>query len=93
LKNTGTRAGAEVAQVYVAPVASVVPRPPKELKGFVRISLSPGEEKTATINLDRRSFAFFDPAKNDWVVTPGDYQIQIGASSRDVRLSQTITMK
>jgi beta-glucosidase len=93
LKNSGTREGAEVAQVYVAPAAPGLPRPPKELKGFQKISLGPGKEKTVTLDLDRRSFAFFDPAKNDWFVTPGDYQIQLGSSSRDIRLSKTITMK
>jgi beta-glucosidase len=93
VKNTGPREGAEVAQLYVAPAPSSLPRPPMELKGFKKISLQPGEEQSVTFNLNRRSFAVYDQVKNDWVVPPGNYQIQIGSSSRTVRFSHAIMIQ
>ena len=92
LRNAGSSEGAEVAQVYVAGPASGLLRPPKELKGFEKVVLKPGEEKIVTIELDRRSFALFDPVKKDWVIEPGEYQIQIGASSRDIRLTSSVSL-
>lgn len=90
VKNTGEVAGDEVVQVYVCDVEASVFRPEKELKGFTRVSLQPGEEKMVTIDLDRRAFAFFDVACKDWVVEAGDFEILVGASSRDIRLRTTI---
>jgi hypothetical protein len=63
-----------------------LPRPENGLKGFKKIFLKPGEKQTVTIPLDQRAFAYFDPAKAGWVAEAGDYQIQIGSSSRDLRL-------
>jgi beta-glucosidase len=89
--NTGSRAGDEVAQVYVSPPpASLVQRPPRELKGFARLSLNPGETKTATVTLDRNAFAYFSEAKKAWTVDPGAYGIAVSASSRDPRLTGSI---
>jgi beta-glucosidase len=86
LTNTGDRAGAEVAQLYVADTHSDVPRPPKELKGFAKVQLDPGETQRVTIGLDRRSFAYYDVEVGDWAVTPGVFQILVGRSSADIRL-------
>ncbi len=92
VRNTGSRDGAEIAQVYVAGPAKGLPRPPKELKGFQKVVLAPGNERSVTVRLDRRAFALFDPGKNDWVVEPGVYQIQVGSSSRLIRFSGEVTM-
>jgi beta-glucosidase len=90
--NTGDRAGHEVVQLYVADPVARVPRPPKELKGFGKVWLEPGERQTVTFRLDQRSFAFWDDALHDWVAEPGEYQILIGASSVDIRLSARIDL-
>jgi beta-glucosidase len=86
--NTGTQAGAEVAQVYVAPPAGRGERPVHELEGFQKIFLPPGNKKTVELELDRHAFAYFDEAKNDWLVPPGGYEIQVGDSSQNLPLSQ-----
>ena len=86
IENTGKVAGAEVAQLYVHEKNPSVPRPEKELKGFKKVFLKPGEKQTVSIPLAQRAFAFYDPAKAGWVAEAGDYQIQIGSSSRDLRL-------
>jgi beta-glucosidase len=91
LTNTGDRAGAEVAQVYVADTHSSVPRPPKELKGFAKVHLEPGETQRVTIGLDRRSFAYYDVESRDWAVTPGNFEILVGRSSEAVELRQILT--
>jgi beta-glucosidase len=91
VRNTGTMAGAEVAQVYVGDVQASVPRPPKELKGFAKVRLAPGEEKEVTVALDRRAFAFYDVTKHDWVVEPGEFRILVGANARDIRLDGTVS--
>jgi beta-glucosidase len=86
IANTGQRAGAEVAQLYVHQENPSLSRPIKELKGFKKVSLKPGEKTTVSIPLDERAFAYYDPAKSGWVIEAGDFKIQIGASSRDIRL-------
>jgi beta-glucosidase len=86
IKNAGSREGAEVAQLYVGDSHSSVPRPLKELKGFARVSLRPGESKQVTLSLDRRAFSYFDVVKHDWHAEPGDFAISIGSSSADIRL-------
>ncbi len=91
--NVGQRAGDEVAQLYVHDVRASVPRPPKELKGFARVHLEPGEEKTVEIPLDAKKLAFYDPAARKWVVEPGEFQVLVGASSRDIRLLGKFTVK
>lgn len=92
ITNTGNRAGAEVVQLYVHDVESSVPRPPKELKAFQKVFLQPGEAKTVTLTLDKRSFAFFSEQQNDWVVEPGKFDLLIGSSSRDIRRTATCTV-
>jgi beta-glucosidase len=92
VKNSGPRGGAEVAQVYIAGPRTGMPRPPKELKGFAKVYLAAGEERPVAVNLDRRAFSVYDPTKNDWVVEPGEYQIQVGSSSRQIRFWQNVTI-
>lgn len=90
VKNTGSRAGAEVAQVYVAPPAGGIFRPAMELRGFSRVSLAPGEEKRLRIPLTERSFSLWNIRENCWSVEPGEYQILVGASCRDIRLRASV---
>ncbi len=84
--NSGSRAGDEIVQVYVEPRQSRLPRPIRELKGFARVSLLPGEQKRVDIQLDERAFSYYDPEKHAWVCEPGTYLVHAAASSRDLRL-------
>jgi beta-glucosidase len=86
LTNTGTRAGAEVAQVYVHQAKPGLPRPLRELKGFQKVVLEPGATQTVSIALGRRAFAFYDPGKPGWLAEPDTFEISVGGSSRDLRL-------
>jgi len=90
VRNTGGRTGAETAQVYVAPRASAVPRPPKELKGFAKITLAPGESRQVTVTLPPEAFACWNPARKAWGVEPGWFDILVGPSSRDIRLRGSV---
>lgn len=90
VKNTGEMDGAEIAQVYVSDAEATVYKAPQELKGFVKVFLKAGEEKTVTVVLDRRSFAYYDPDLGDWNVEDGVYHILVAASSRDIRLRGSV---
>lgn len=92
VKNTGKVAGAEVSQVYVKDVKSTIFRPEKELKGFDKVYLEPGETKTITVTLDKRAFAFYNVLVHDWTVESGEFEILVGASSRDIKLSHVVTV-
>jgi beta-glucosidase len=92
IANTGSRSGSEVVQVYVSQSHPSLPRPPKELKGFARISLKAGEKGVVSIPLDFSSFAFYDPARAAWVAEKDDYAIEVASSSRDVRLTGKWTL-
>jgi len=85
VKNTGKRAGQEVVQLYITDLKSSLPRPVKELKGFEKISLQPGEEKTVTFTVDKAALSFFDDKKHDWVAEPGKFEAIIGASSANIK--------
>jgi len=85
--NVGKRAGKETAQLYVKDLDSTIFRPDKELKGFVKVSLEPGEEKKITLELEPRAFAYYDMGSKEWVVEAGRFEIFVGASSRDIRLT------
>jgi beta-glucosidase len=87
VKNTGRREGAEVVQLYVQDLQASVPRPVKELKGFEKVMLRPGEMKIVRLTLDARSMSFYDVTKKQWVVEPGQFKVLVGASSRDIRVS------
>jgi beta-glucosidase len=91
--NTGQVAGKEVVQVYVHDSKSRLMRPFKELKGFAKVELQPGETKTVNIALDFRSFAYYDPAYKQWVTEAGDFDILIGSSSADIRFTETVTLE
>ena len=91
--NSGKTVGKEVVQVYVHDHKSTLVRPPKELKGFSKVELQPGETKTATIALDFRSFAYYHPGYKRWISEDGQFDILIGASSNDIRFSQTVTLQ
>ena len=84
IKNTGTVAGAEVVQLYVRDVKASVEREVKSLKGFQRVYLKPGEEKTKTFRIDKRALAFYSEKSRNWVVEPGRFKILVGSSSRDI---------
>ena len=89
--NTGRMAAEEVVQLYVAPPATTpVPRPPQELKAFAKIALAPGETRTVELSLGPRAFQYYDPDNRVWTTAPGDYEIRVGASSRDIRLTGSI---
>jgi beta-glucosidase len=92
ITNTGARPGAEVAQLYVHEGQSGVQRPEKELKGFAKVSVAPGETKTVRMGLNARSFAYYFPEKHSWVVDAGDYGVLVGSSSRDIRLNAPYTI-
>ena len=83
--NAGSVYGKEVVQLYMAPPKGEIIRPVKELKGFEKIGLKPGEKKTVSFTLDKRSFAYFSEEINDWCVESGTYRIMAGSSSRDIR--------
>jgi beta-glucosidase len=91
--NTGQRAGATVAQVYVAEAHASVPRPPKELKGFERVALKAGETKHVSVELDGRAFAFYDVAGKDWKVDGGEFGILVGDNSADTPLSSKVQVR
>jgi len=92
VKNTGKRAGDEIAQVYVTDKKCSVERPLKELKGFKRISLAPGETKKVELTLKPDAFKFWDESTKNWKLEPGVFNIKIGASSRDIRLNEDVTL-
>ena len=90
--NTGNVAGKEAVQLYVKDMTASTIRPEKELKDFEKVQLAPGETKTVTMKLDKRSFAWYNTQLQDWYAASGKYEILIGASSRDIRLSETIEL-
>jgi beta-glucosidase len=85
IRNTGKREGSEIVQLYISDLKSTLPRPVKELKGFEKINLKPGESKTVSITIDKSSLSFFDPIKHEWIAEPGEFIAFIGASSEDIR--------
>lgn len=92
VKNTGKRAAAEIAEVYVGDSHASVPRPVKELKNFAKVNLQPGESKRVTLTLDRRAFSYYDVNKKDWSAEPGNFTILVGAASDDIRLQGKYTL-
>jgi beta-glucosidase len=92
VRNTGKRAGAEVVQIYVHDGHSKIDRPSHELKAFSRVDLKPGESKTVQLKLDRAAFSYWSPDNKTWVAEPGTFEVQAGASSRDIRLRTPIEL-
>jgi len=93
VKNSGASAGAEVVQLYIHDGHSKIDRPAHELKGFRRVELNAGETKTVEFKLDRAAFSYWSPEKKAWVADPGTFEIQVGASSRDIRLKAPLELK
>jgi beta-glucosidase len=86
VENTGSRAGKEIVQVYVRDVLARLMRPEKELKAFAKVMLEPGESRTVAFELDEDALSFYDPGQKRWVAEPGDFEVLVGSSSRDIRL-------
>jgi beta-glucosidase len=93
VRNSGSRTGAEVVELYLHDGHSSVDRPVQELKGFARASLAPGESKEVQFTLDRSALAFYSTAKKDWVAEPGTFDVLVGSSSRDIRLKSSFVLK
>lgn len=93
ITNTGTLSGQEVVQLYVGDILSCVVRPPKELKGFTKVDLQPGQSQILHFTLDSRALSFYDVLAHTWKAEPGEFMISVGASSRDIRLQRTIMLK
>jgi beta-glucosidase len=93
LKNTGNVKGSEVVQLYVKDVQSSIDRPVKELKGFKKVSLNPGEEKVVEFTIDKKALSFYDTKLNDWNAESGEFEILIGSSSKDIKLIDKFTLK
>jgi beta-glucosidase len=93
IKNTGDRAGDEVAQLYVHQVKSSVKRPIKELRGFQRVTLKPGEAKTITFTLPAQKLAYYEVGRHDFVVEPGLFEVLVGSSSADIRSRGRVEVK
>src|SRR5437660_973997 len=90
--NTGKREGAEVAQVYVGDTHAKVPRPAKELKGFAKVRLRPGESKRVTVTLDRRALSYYDVNSKQWRAELGEYDILVGRSVEQIELRGKLTL-
>jgi beta-glucosidase len=90
--NTGGREGAAVAQVYVADGHSKIARPPKELKGFAKVVLKPGEMRHVSVALNARAFAYFDPTAKGWRISPGNFGILVGSSSEQIELQGPVVV-
>jgi beta-glucosidase len=86
IRNNGSREGAEIAEIYVGDSHASIPRPLKELKGFAKVNLRPGESRRVSLKLDRRAFSYFDVNKHDWAAEPGDFTIFVGGSSAKIEL-------
>ena len=93
VKNSGSTSGTEIPQLYISQNNPSVARPPKELKAFGRIYLEPGEIKTVSLPLGKSRLAFYDPGTDNWKVEPGEYEVMIGSSSRDLKLIDKFILK
>ena len=91
--NTGSRAGADVAQVYVGDRHASVPRPVKELKGFTKVELNPGETRHVEVTLNRRAFSYYDVKSHKWTVDPGDFDIYVARSAAQIELTGKINLQ
>lgn len=92
VKNTGARAGKETVQLYVHDRVSSFIRPVRELKGFAKVELLPGESRTVMVHLDQNAFMYFNPERKQWVLEPGEFEIEVGTSSEDLPLKKSIVL-
>ena len=90
--NAGNVAGAEVAQLYVSDPSAQVDRPERELKGFAKVRLAPGETRHVTLNLDARAFSYWDAAAHKWTIDPGKFILRVGDSSENTPLNGDIAI-
>jgi hypothetical protein len=90
--NTGSVAGAEVAELYVSDPSAKATRPERELKGFAKVRLAPGETKHVTLNLDARAFSYWDDAAHKWTIDPGKFVVRVGDSSENTPLNANLTL-
>ncbi|OYD60185.1 UNVERIFIED_ORG: beta-glucosidase [Burkholderia sp. CF145] len=93
VRNTGKRAGAEVVQMYVHDGHSKSSRPVRELKGFQRVDLDPGETKVVKFSLNREALSYYNAEKSAWIAEPGEFTVEVGSSSRDIRQEAILTLK
>lgn len=93
ITNTGSREGSEVIQLYISDLQSSLPRPVKELKGFSKVKLAPGETREVTFTIGKEALSFFDDARHEWVAEPGKFEAWIGASSTDIRNKVAFELK
>ncbi|MGN1228427.1 MAG: glycoside hydrolase family 3 C-terminal domain-containing protein, partial [Prevotella sp.] len=93
IKNTGSRSGSETVQLYIRDVKSSLPRPVKELKGFQKITLAPGESRDITFTIDKSMLSFYDDSKGEWVMEPGRFEAFIGASAGDIKVKVAFEVK
>lgn len=93
IKNTGYTSGAEVAQLYVDLPSSAPDHPPKQLRGFDKLSLQPGQTKTATFSLRKKDLSYWDVSSQKWIVPKGQFKLYVAASSRDIKLTGTIDVQ
>lgn len=91
--NTGSREGAEVVQLYISDLKSSLPRPVKELKGFSKIRLSPGETREVTFTIDKDALSFFDDARHEWVAEPGKFEAIVASSATDIKSKVLFELK
>ena len=93
VKNVGDRTGKEVVQLYIADKESTLARPRKELKGFCKVELQPGQTKEVRFTVDREMLAYYDDRTAEWVAERGEFEAIVGASSSDIRLRANFTLK
>jgi len=93
VRNAGERAGSTVVQLYVADLESRLARPPQELAAFEKVHLAPGERRTLRLTLPPRALSCWDPSVPGWVAEPGEFEVRVGASSRDLRGAARFVLK
>ncbi len=93
VKNVGKLAGAEVVQLYISDTEASVERPAKELKGFEKVFLTPGESRKLSFSVDRQALSFFDAEKHEWVAEPGEFHALVGTSSEDIKADLVFSLK
>jgi beta-glucosidase len=92
VKNVGTRKGLETVQLYVQDVECTVPRPLKELKGFIKVDLEPGQSRNIVIELTTKDFSFWNPKTKDWFFEKGSFILQVGSSSKEIKVQKQIEL-
>lgn len=93
ITNTGKRIGSEIVQLYISDLKSSLPRPVKELKGFSKIQLAPGETQEVTFLVDKQALSFFNDSRHEWVAEPGKFEAQIAASATDIKSKVTFELE